>query len=188
MAFIIPATANKKGRIGYKNLFTTSGVTVTTSSEVSGFEKENAYDWKPYDWWRPATTGTHWIRASFGAAKAADYMAISAHNLGTLGATIVCQYSTNGGSSWTDIGGTQAPIDDNVIFVTFDSTQAADWRTKVTNVYGITFIGVVSIGEMTELERGMEVGFAPPTLARDHKYYTSVSEGGVFLGIQPGST
>jgi len=33
-----------------------------------------------------------------------------------------------------------------------------------------------------ELERGMESGFAPPTLARDHKYYTSVSEGGVFLG------
>jgi len=119
MAFIIPATANKKGRIGYKNLFTTSGVTVTTSSDQSGFEKENAYDWKPYDWWKPSAAGANWLRASFGAAKAADYMAISAHNLGTLGATIKCQYSTNGGSSWTDIGGTIAPIGDSVIFVTF---------------------------------------------------------------------
>jgi len=97
MAFVLNSTANAKGRIGYKNLFTTSGVTVTTSSDQSGFEKENAYDWKPYDWWKPSAGGVNWLRASFGGAKAADYMAISGHNIGTLGASVKCQYSTNGG-------------------------------------------------------------------------------------------
>jgi hypothetical protein len=75
-----------------------------------------------------------------------------------------------------------APTTGNTIFVTWDTVNAADWRLEVITTTGQSLIGVLSIGEMTELERGMESGFEPPTLARDHEYYTSVSEGGVFLG------
>lgn len=179
MAYILPSTANDSARIGYKNLFTTSGVTVATSSDQTGFEKENAYDWKSYTWWKPSAAGANWLRASFGAAKSADYMAISGHNIGTLGATVKCQYSTNGGSTWNDIGGTIAPADDNVIFVVFDSTSAADWRIYTDSA---CTIGVVSIGETTELPVGMGVGFNIPTMAQNDKFNTSVSEGGEHIG------
>jgi len=165
--------------IGYKNLFTTSGVTVTASSEDAGGEKENAIDWKSYDWWTPSASGVGWVRASFASAKAANYMAISAHNLGAQGVTIKCQYSTDGGSVWTDIGGTIAPTTDNVIFVTFDSTMAADWRFYVSD---IASIGVACIGETTELPVGMAAGFLIPTMALDDKFETSVSQSGVHLG------
>lgn len=182
MAFILSATPNAKGRIGYKNLFTTTGVTVSASSDQTGFEKENAYDWKPYSWWKPVGTGTHTLDASFGAAKSADYMAISGHNLSDVGGSVKPQYSTDGGSNWSDADTGVTPADNSTIFIAFTSVQAADWRIEVTNASSEALIGVVSIGEMTELEVGMTAGFTPPHLARDHKYYTSVSQGGVFLG------
>lgn len=182
MAYILSSVPNKKGRIGYDNLFTTTGVTVTASSEVVNFEKENAIDWKPYDWWKQSALGTDWIRASFVSAKSADYMAISGHNLHEVGGSVRLQYATDGGTVWSYATTAVAPTTGKTIFVDFTSVSAADWRIEVITTTGQSLIGVASIGSMMELERGMEIGFAPPTLARDHKYYTSISEGGVFLG------
>lgn len=182
MSYILSSTPNASGRIGYKNLFTTSGVTVTASSDQTNYEKENAIDWKRYDWWKPTTTGTHWIRASFASAKDADYMAISGHNLHEVGGSVRPQYSTDGGSSWSYAAAAVAPTTDKTIFVEFTSVNAADWRIEVITTTGQSLIGVASIGEMMELQTGFKSGFEPPTLARDHKYYTSVSEGGVFIG------
>ena len=182
MAFILSSTPNAKGRIGYKSLFTNSGVTLSASSEVSGFEKENAVDYKPYDWWKQSATGTDWIRASFAAAKDADYMAISSHNLHEVGGSVRPQYSTDGGSVWSYAAAAVAPTTGKTIFVEFTSVNAADWRIEVITTTGQSLIGVANIGEMMELQTGFKSGFKPPTLARNNKYYTSVSEGGVFLG------
>ena len=65
MAIIVGPSSVGAGRIGFKNLFTTTGVTVTASTEQVGYEKENAYDWLGYDWWKANSLGESWIRASF---------------------------------------------------------------------------------------------------------------------------
>ena len=182
MSFILPQTAPDSTRIGYKNLFTTSGVTVTASSDQVGWEKENGYDWKSHDWWKPVGTGSHWLRASFGAAKSASYAAISGHNLHEIGGTIKPQYSTNGGSSWNDAESAVAPTTGNTIFFSFTSIPGADWRFLVTNSSGEVAIAVMTIGEVMELPVGMAVGFLIPTMATDDKFSTSVSTSGEHLG------
>lgn len=171
------------GKIGYDNLFTASGVTVTTSDEATGYEKENAYDWLSYDWWKQNAAGTSWIRASFGSAQTADYIALFGHNLGTAGASFKAQYSTNGGSSWNDAHTAVSPSDDNTQFVEFTSQSAADWRFHVVTSGTQAIVAGVLIGQALEFQRGIRPGgFVVPSMAINTTHKTHKSERGVFLG------
>jgi hypothetical protein len=182
MTVIISTADVGPGKIGYKNLFTTSGVTVTASTEESGFEKENAYDWFGYDWWKPTATGDSWIRASFSGTKTANYMAIWGHDLSDHGSSVKPQYSTDSGASWNDADSAVMPSNNNTLFITWDDVGAADWRLLATNPSTIASIAGVQIGEALEFPRGMPEGFAPPSLAPMVKLKTARSESGVFLG------
>lgn len=181
MAFIVSSSTVGAPRIGYHNLFETVGVTVTVSTETSGFEKENAYDWFGYDWWKPTATGDSWLRASFGAAKMANYMAVWGHNLGTISGSCKPQYSTDAGATWTDAASVVSPDDDNTIFFAWDDVTAADWRLFVSGAT-LPVIGGVQIGEVFKLPKNMEVGFAPPSLVPIVNSKTSQSENGSFIG------
>lgn len=171
------------GLIGYNNLFTASGVTVTASGETTDYEKENAYDWKQYDWWKHTITGISWLRASFTAAQDADYMAIYGHNLHDVGGSVKPQYSTDGGSSWNDADTAVSPTDGNAIFFSFTSVSAADWRAYIVTTTGSAVIAGVMIGEALTLDRDVTAGFSPPTLSPDIESKTAVSEMGVNLGV-----
>lgn len=168
--------------IGYKNLLTTTGGTITSSSAATDYDAENIADWRPFTWWKPTSTGNSWVRVSFATAKVVNYFAVASHDLATSGSTIKLQYSTNGGSSWIDATTENPGTDDMVIVETFDDITAADWRIYVSNPTTIAAIGVVSFGEGLELPYQQEVGFAPPTLSRDAEYLTNQSSSGLFLG------
>lgn len=180
MTIITSEAAAGAGKIGYKNLFTTTGVTVTASTEASGFAKENSYDWFGYDWWKPTAIGDSWIKASFGGAQAADYCAIWGHDLADHGSTIKVQYSTND-STWVDAGALM-PSDNSTIFIGFDVQVKAYWRLLVNNPATIASIGGVQIGEALTFPRNMEVGFSPPSLAPIIESKTAQSELGAFIG------
>ena len=79
-------------RFCYQNLFETAS-SVTATSEDTGFTKENAYDWRTDDFWKPtaASPGTWTLTADMGSATAADYGGIYAHNLHTVGATVLLE-------------------------------------------------------------------------------------------------
>jgi hypothetical protein len=170
------------GRIGYKNLFTTTGVTVTESDEVVGFESENAYDWKQYDWWKQSALGTSWLRASFASAKSADYMCVFGHNLYLVGGSIKPQYSTDAGATWLDATTAVTPTTSKTQFIGFTSVSAADWRCLVVTTTGQSIISGIMIGEAMVFNRGLQTGFSPATLSPDVEYKTGKSEMGVNLG------
>jgi len=182
MPVIIDTAIPGNGKIGYKNLFTTSGVTVTASSEATDFDKENAYDGFGYSWWKPTATGDSWLRASFGTAQTANYMAIWGHDLADHGSSVKPQYSTDNGSTWNDADSAIAPADNNTIFITYDDIPGADWRLWVNNPTTIASIAGVQIGMALDLTKGMDVGFAPASLVPIVKTKTSLSEGGAFIG------
>lgn len=182
MTVIIDTATSSVGKIGYKNLFESSGVTVTASTEATDYAKENAYDGFGYDWWKPTTTGDSWIRASLTSSKVANYMAVWAHNLGDTNSFVKPQYSTNGGSSWSDAADPQSPGTNRTLFFTFDDILAKDWRLLVTNPTSIAVIGGIMIGEILNLPKKMEVGFMPPTLVPIVKLKTTLSETGSFIG------
>jgi hypothetical protein len=180
---VLSGAQQGNGRIGYHNLFTDSGVTVAASDEVSGYEKENAYDWKQYDWWKQSAAGTSWLRASFASAASADYMCVFGHNLHGVGGSVKPQYSTDGGSTWNDAATATAPANGNTIFIGFDSVSAADWRCLVVTSTGQSIIAGVMIGEAMVFERDITAGFAPPSLSPDIESKTAMSELGVNLGV-----
>jgi len=182
MPVIIDTAIPGNGKIGYKNLFTTSGVTVTASSEAADFDKENAYDGFGYSWWKPIATGESWLRASFGTAQTANYMAIWGHDLAGFGSSIKPQYSTDGGSTWNDADSAVAPSDNNTLFISWGDINAADWRLLVNNPLIVAAIAGVQIGMALDLTKGMDVGFAPASLVTIVKTKTSLSEGGAFIG------
>jgi len=168
-------------RIGYKTLYTTTGVTVTESDEVAGFESENAYDWKQYDWWKQSSTGTSWIKAAFAAGQDADYMAVFGHNLADVGGSVKPQYSDND-VDWSDADTAATPTDGSAIFVSFTSQNAKYWRCLVVTTTGQSIIAGIMIGKAMVLDRGLRSGFKPPTLSPIKKFKTAMSELGVNLG------
>lgn len=168
--------------LGYKNLLTTSGGTITSSSAAADYDAENISDWRPFTWWKPTATGDSWVRVSFASSRVSNYFAVASHSLATSGSTIKLQYSTDGGSVWLDATSANTGASDRVIVETFDDITAADWRIYVSNPTAIAAIGVVSFGEKLELPYQQEVGFAPPTLSRDAEYRTNESATGLFIG------
>jgi hypothetical protein len=177
------ASRQGNGRIGYHNLFTDAGATVTASDEVTGYEKENAYDWKQHDWWKQSALGTSWLRASFASAKSADYMCVFGHNLHKVGGSVKPQYSTDSGSTWNDAAVSTSSAEGNTIFVGFDSVSAGDWRCLVVTTTGQSIIAGIMIGEAMVFERDLTAGFAPPSISPDVDSKTAMSELGVNLGM-----
>jgi hypothetical protein len=182
MSIIVTGGQIQGGRIGYKNLFEDSGATVTVSSESSGYEKQNAYDWKQYDWWKPTGASSEWIAVSFSTAQTADYAAVWGHNLHEVAGSVKPQYSVDGGSSWIDAATAVSVTTGRTIFIAFDSTIAADWRLLFAST-GTVIIAGVQIGEATLFERSMSPGFMPSALSPEVGSKTAISELGVNLGV-----
>jgi len=176
------------GRIGFHNLFTESTATVTASGETADYEKENAYDWKQYDWWKHDITGTSWLRASFPGAVAADYLCVFGHNLHEVGGSVKPQYSTDGGANWVDAAAFIAPDSGRTLFVGFDSVLGADWRCLIVTTTGPAVIAGIMIGRAMVFERDVQSGFEPPTLSPNIETKTAMSEMGVNLGSSNIST
>jgi hypothetical protein len=183
MSIIVTGGTLSVSRIGYENLFTDSGATVAVSSETAGYLKENAYDNKQYDWWKPTATGSEWISCSFISAKAADYMAVWGHNLHQVGGSVKPQYSTNGGSTWNDATAAYSPTTGRTLFIGFTSTLAADWRCLVVTTTGQAVIAGIQIGSAMVFDTGLKPGFAPATLSPKIESKTAMSELGVNLGV-----
>lgn len=163
--------------IGYMNLFESG--TVTASSQATGFEKENAYDWRPYDFWQPAASSpanSEWLKVDLGSARAADYFLLHAYDLD--GGTVVLQHSDDN-SAWTNAFSPAAPS--GVYMPLFTSTSHRYWRVLLAGHNGSPQIGVVSFGARLTI-RGQQVGFVPPDFGRDNKLVTNQSEAGNFLG------
>lgn len=170
-------------RIGAENLLRSSLATVTASADTTDGEKENAYsEGFTFDFWRPGSSGTHWLRASFsGGAQKSNYVGIAAHNLHQHGGVVKMQHSVNGGAAWSDSSSEFMPGDSSPIMILYDDTSAGDHRLVVVST-GAVSIGAVFFGEILKFNAPLAGGWIPPYLGRSNRYVNDVSEGGAFLG------
>jgi hypothetical protein len=160
---------------------------ISTISSSNGVETdgdaENAISGATYDYALPTVVSTA-ADLEFTASGALSCVAIAAHNLGTLGATVAVEYSTDGGSTWNDAGaGSTSPSDDQAIVWRFDEQTRADWRLSITSISsGQPAIGVIMAGvELIPTQR-LYQGYAPPIVPNVVKLVPRVTEGGQFLG------
>lgn len=168
-------------QIGYKNLLTTTGVTVTASTEATGYLKENAYDGFGFDWWKPTATGDSWIKAAFAAAQTADYVAIWGHDLSDHSSTYKVEYSDDD-ITYTNAFTAVAATDNNTIYKNFTSGSHKYWKVTINSATTLPVIAGIQIGATMEIPHAAEVGFAVPTLAPTTEYKTARSESGSFIG------
>lgn len=170
--------------IGYNNLIEHADSAITVTSEATGYEKENAYDWLTSDWWKAAAAGTVYYTIDLGSAKAVDYFGLAAHNLPDNSGTIELEYSSTGAWAGEEVTAvsTITPSDNAPIFRVFTSATMRYWRFKIVATTNANLIGVLSLGVRLELPSEIPLNFTPPSLARDHSIANNVAEKGAFLG------
>ncbi len=167
--------------IGHQNHLEAGTVTVT--SEVAGFEKENAYDWILSDGWKAGAAGTVRLTVDMGAPVSANYWAIAGHDLHDNNGTIRAQYSSdNFAADINDFDTIYAPTDGNPYgrVVTARTARYLGFLMSSTTLASV--IGQLSIGQVLELPNGMPVGFTPTSIANMDDVSGNISETGQFIG------
>jgi len=172
----------KHARIGYQTYART--LIPTASSEAEGFPAIAARNDDTYEYWRP-TEVPAWWQVDLGEARSINYVGIAAHNIGSVGARVTVQHSSDG-STWDDANDASvapssvAPTTDGAMLFLFPAVSARYWRLYVEDV--IPTIGVVFIGGILAMQRGFYVGHSPVTLSRQTVIRPTVSERGQWLG------
>lgn len=170
--------------LGYDNALLRVGAAVAASLADVGFPASNATSWLVTGGgWRATTSSAITLALTLPASESLNSYGIYKHNLGTLGATIKLQHSSDG-AAWTDLTGSEKIVADNkAIFFVGTSQSAKFWRLHITNTANVqTIIGQAFIGAALALTSGPETGFTPPNLALNNDYITSRADGGDFLG------
>lgn len=161
--------------IGYKTICTADNV--TASSQAAGCPASDAVNIFTNEYWRPDVMPATWT-IDAGTGVDTDYIGIAAHTLGTSGASLDIEYSTDG-LTWTGMY-SFAPADNAPIMVIYATTTARYWRMTVAGPVSPR-IGVIYIGEMLQMQRPIYGGHAPITLNRDTTIFNQMSESGQFM-------
>ena len=158
-----------------------SSMTLTASSEASGYEVENIFDMRESSLWKAAGSSDQNIQSDAGVGHSyiADYLAIANHNLRTSGGTIVLQYSANG-SAWTNAFTPFIPESDDPIIVEFNSANARFWRILITTLSEAPFMGICIWGAKSVL--GYVWGKFDPN-QQEVKDTAFISDFGYLMGI-----
>lgn len=150
--------------LAYENLLEHADSTVTATSEATGYDVENCFDWLTHDYWQATAAGTNYVTVDLGSAKAVDYWAVFAHDLADNSGGVRVQYSSdNFASDVNEYGGnllTYSEQFDNAawtkssVTVTANATQAPD-GTSTADL--ITPTGVTS-SYVTGVSHSFETG------------------------------
>lgn len=154
--------------------------TTTASSEATGFEAVNAASPFEYNYWKPTSTGTEWLKTSLSTAETINAVCIAAHNLGTVGATVQVQI-TDG--VWDDVGPAVSPEDDEPIAILLNDRDLTDIRIEVTGASDIPRIGVVYFCETLEFPQRAYVSQETPyNLAQNTEFKNNRTIAGKWAG------
>jgi len=165
-------------RIGYHNIITADNI--SADEEATDEPVRNLANPATYLSWRGTTTNQQAVSIALVSAEEVNYFAIAKHNLGSTGATVAFEYSTNG-SDWTTVK-TIEPSSDYALIVEFDAVSAQFYRLNITPGSAAPAIAVLYVGQILVLQRRIYVGHTPITFGRKTIVSNGRSENGQFLG------
>lgn len=166
--------ANAQPCVMYRNLLAEG--TVTSPSDPTATPRLNAYSGNTDQYWQPASV-PETLRATFGAATAADGAFIAAHTLGTAGATLTVEYFD--GAIW-QTQATFAPTTNQPFGFIWPSRSATGWGLKITGA--VAQIGVGWIGPRLVIPGGVKPDYQPIWAAVDITKTSGVTRRGHFQG------
>jgi hypothetical protein len=163
-------------RIGIDNIVRTG--TVTASSAETGFPASAAKNPLTYEFWRPTSLDAWW-KVDYGSPVEVNYCGIAAHSIGTSGANVTVQYSTDD-STWVTVMGENQGDDSPMMFL-FESVTARYWRIFLQGSV-VPSVGVVYFGKALEMQRACYSGIAPINFNRTTVIRPNRSENGQWIG------
>jgi hypothetical protein len=129
-------------------------------TEPTGFEVENAFDYKTVTALKLTGSGQHLLDIDLGSSFRCNYYAVAGHTLGTDAATMAISWASSSGGPYTLLT-TITPTDNKVKFKTFSATTARYWRIEFNSGTASTTVGHISFGENLTLQP-INKGFRPP--------------------------
>lgn len=168
-------------RICYQDFV--AGANATADEEASGQPVTllQHYLTAPGERWNGTSTSVQHVEFDFGQLRDIDYVGIAAHNLGTIGASIQLQDSTDG-VSWSDVESAIVPADDESIIFLIAEISTRWLRLKITPGTDAPAIGVVYAGKSLGIQHRIYGGHTPVTLAPRWNRIGQSSDTGQFLG------
>lgn len=171
-----PTIPLSHSRIGIDNIVRTG--TVTASSAETGFPASAAKNPLTYEFWRPTSLDAWW-KVDAGNPVSVNYCGIAAHSIGSSGANVTVQYSTDD-STWVTVMGENQGDDSPIMFL-FDTIVARYWRIFIQGSV-VPSVGVVYFGQALEMQRPCYSGIAPINFNRSTVIRPNRSENGQWLG------
>lgn len=166
-------------RIGWRNIVTTANV--TADEEADDEPVSNLGNPATYLAWRGTSIAQQSVMVALPVAQEVNYFAIAGHNLGSTGASVVFQSSTNG-TDWESHAPEEVPANDHCIIHEFDPVFAQYFRLLITPGSEPPSIAVWYVGKTLVLQRRIYVGHTPLPYGRKSTISTGRSENGQFLG------
>ena len=171
--------------IGHTNKIP-DATTITPVSEATGFEKENAYDWFLYDWWKKNGTGVAWVNFDFGSAVEIQSWGVAGHNFADGTGTLFAQYSTDGTWAGPDIVSVtqlNSFSHDGPVYRVFSSSYTQRyWRILYSGTGGPYYASQLFLGDALALPHAPRLGFVSPKNAAEDDISNNMSDGGFNLG------
>lgn len=174
VAVSLPPFPMTHARIGYRTICTLDNV--VASSQAAGCPASDAVNVFTNEYWKPDVMPSSWT-VDAGAGVDVDYIGIAAHTLGSAGAAVTIESSTDG-ATWTQRFAF-APVDNTPIMLIFDPVLARYWRLNVAGA-AAPRLGVIYIGQALAMQRPIYGGHAPLTLCRNTIIYNQMTEAGQF--------
>lgn len=141
-------------------------------SEAESWGVENLLTNSPQDKYRSTGLSAEYIDIDFGSAVTIDQLAIIEHNL-TSGATITLKAADN--AAFTSSVDTGVTWREGVIIQTFTALTYRYWRLLITdasNPDGYLEIGILHLGEVTELEAFLPANWSRINMDSSQRHVT----------------
>jgi hypothetical protein len=173
----VPPFSLKHPRILYLNKLIGSVVTTSLGTNGSLVLVPNTAD-------RWAITTTSFITFTLTSAVTMDSVAIGAHNLGSTNYVISVEYSSATTGAFSTFKASQTPADDTAMMF-HNAASVSVRRLKITCTgSGSAFLGSIYAGIALQMQRPFFAGHSPLPLSARTIKYSSVTEGGNFVGEQ----
>jgi hypothetical protein len=159
----------------YDNRFNDSTPTASSTDGTGGFDVAHLLDWRPYTWWKPAALPAT-VTIDCGTAKAADYLFIYGHDLGTQSATLEIRYSTDNFVTDDNLAATLSPSDDLPKLARFTSQTKRYWRLRIpSGAVDIPSLAIAVAGAGLEIPGSISDGFDPAGRRSQGQFNRSVA-------------
>lgn len=177
MAIVISGapTSTNVVNVLFNNIFEEYAITYT--NQATGFAAANIADDETWSSWKPTSVPAS-VSADVGIARMYNAAGISAHTLGSNGATVRIQYSDDD-VTWSNAAD-YTPLTDEDIFFIFEDTTARYWRVRILNA--VANIGVCKIGKRLIFPATVLSGHKPLHHSRKVELLNNTSMTGQFLG------